>query len=119
MPSILFGLVLAWKRLRERCLERSGLDWTVIRPGGLNEAYIRSTTEGVLVTDADQQHSNRIPQRLVAQVCLDAPEQSQACGRILESPALQPSPSRRWASAWIRFPASPRSRPDSPDAMRC
>ena len=40
--------------------------------------------EGVLVTDADQQQSNSIPRRLLAQVCLDALEQPQACGCILE-----------------------------------
>ena len=37
-PLNLFGLILIWKRAGERCLERSGLDWTVIRPGGLSEA---------------------------------------------------------------------------------
>ena len=56
----------------------------MIRPGGLSEDDTRSTKEGVLVTDADQQQSNSIPRRLVAQVCLDALEQPQACGRILE-----------------------------------
>ena len=80
----LFGLILVWKRLGERCLERSGLNWTVIRPGGLSEDDSRSIREGVLVTGADQQQSSSIPRRLVAQVCLDALEQPQACGRILE-----------------------------------
>ena len=83
-PLNLFGLILIWKRVGERCLERSGLDWTVIRPGGLSEDDSRSTTEGVLVTEADQQQSNSIPRRLVAQVCLDVLEQPRACGRILE-----------------------------------
>ena len=59
--NLLFGLILVWKRVGERCLERSGLDWTVIRPGGLSEDDSRSTKEGVLVTDADQQQSNSIP----------------------------------------------------------
>ena len=98
-PLNLFGLILVWKRLGERCLERSGLDWTVIRPGGLSEDDSRSTTEGVLVTDADQQQSNSIPRRLVAQVCLDALEQPQACGRILEitsSPAQPQQPLGQW-----------------------
>ena len=62
---------------------RSGLDWTVIRPGGLSEDDSRTRTEGVLVTDADEQQSNSIPRRLVAQVCLDALP-CQTCGRILE-----------------------------------
>ena len=83
-PLNLFGLILIWKRVGERCLERSGLDWTVIRPGGLSEDDSRAITEGVLVTEADQQQSNSIPRRLVAQVCLDVLEQPRACGRILE-----------------------------------
>ena len=75
---------MIWKRVGERCLERSGLDWTVIRPGGLSEDDSRCDQEGVLVTEADQQQSNSIPRRLVAQVCLDALDQPRACGRILE-----------------------------------
>jgi len=98
-PLNLFGLILVWKRVGERCLERSGLDWTVIRPGGLSEDDSRSSTEGVLVTDADQQQSNSIPRRLVAQVCLDALEQPRACGRILEitsSPGQPQQPLGHW-----------------------
>ena len=83
-PLNLFGLILIWKRVGERCLERSGLDWIVIRPGGLSEDDSRCDQEGVLVTEADQQQSNSIPRRLVAQVCLDALDQPRACGRILE-----------------------------------
>ena len=98
-PLNLFGLILIWKRAGERCLERSGLDWTVIRPGGLSEEDSRSTTEGVLVTEADQQKSNSIPRRLVAQMCLDAIEQPRACGRILEitsSPAQPKQSLGQW-----------------------
>ena len=74
-------------------------DWTVIRPGGLSEEDSRSAMEGVLVTDADQQQSNSIPRRLVAQVCLDALEQPRACGRILEitsSPAQPKQSLGQW-----------------------
>ena len=98
-PLNLFGLILVWKRLGERCLERSGLDWTVIRPGGLSEDDSRSTSEGLLVTAADQQESNSIPRRLVARVCLDALEQPRACGRILEitsTPAQPQQPLGQW-----------------------
>ena len=98
-PLNLFGLILVWKRVGERCLELSGLDWTVIRPGGLSENDSRSAKEGVLVTDADQQQSNSIPRRLVAQMCLDALEQPQACGRILEitsSPVQPQQPLGQW-----------------------
>jgi hypothetical protein len=45
-PLNLFGLILVWKRLSERWLEESGLDWTVVRPGGLSEDDSRSEKEG-------------------------------------------------------------------------
>ena len=98
-PLNLFGLILIWKRVGERCLERSGLDWTVIRPGGVSEDDSRCDQEGVLVTEADQQQSNSIPRRLVAQVCLDALDQPRACGRILEitsSPTQPQQPLGQW-----------------------
>ena len=71
-PLNLFGLILVWKRLGERWLETSGLDWTVVRPGGLSEDDSRSGQEGIVFSAADQQQSSSIPRRLVAQVCLDA-----------------------------------------------
>lgn len=83
-PLNLFGLILIWKRVGERCLERSGLDWTVVRPGGLSEDDSRCDTDGLVISEADQQQSNSIPRRLVAQVCLDALEDPRAAGRILE-----------------------------------
>lgn len=91
-PLNLFGLILVWKRLGERWLADSGLDWTVVRPGGLSEDEGRSEREGVVFSDADQQQSNSIPRRLVARVCLEALETPASIGRILEitSDAQQP-----------------------------
>ena len=83
-PLNLFGLILVWKRLGERWLETSGLDWTVIRPGGLSEDDSRSGQEGIVFSAADQQQSSSIPRRLVAQVCLDALAEPAASGRIIE-----------------------------------
>lgn len=36
-PLNLFGLILVWKGVGERWLAASGLEWTVVRPGGLKE----------------------------------------------------------------------------------
>jgi len=90
-PLNLFGLILVWKRVGEMGLERSGLNWTVVRPGGLSEDDSRAEREGVLFTSADQQQSNSIPRRLVARVCLDVLQQPETDGRILE---ITSSPSR-------------------------
>ena len=91
-PLNLFGLILMWKRLGEMGLERSGLNWTVVRPGGLSEDDSRAEREGVLFTLADQQQSSSIPRRLVARVCLDVLQQPGAVGRILE---ITSSPAHR------------------------
>lgn len=83
-PLNLFGLILVWKRLGERWLEQSGLDWTVVRPGGLSEREQDLEAEGIRFSGPDQQESDSIPRRLVARVCLDALEDPQAIGRIIE-----------------------------------
>ncbi|MCP9820613.1 SDR family oxidoreductase [Synechococcus sp. Cruz-9H2] len=83
-PLNLFGLILVWKRLGERWLEASGLDWTVVRPGGLNEVEEQLEAQGIRFSGPDQQESNSIPRRLVARVCLDALESGASIGRIIE-----------------------------------
>jgi len=101
-PLNLFGLILLWKRLGERWLERSGLQWTVVRPGGLSEDDSRSSQEGIVFSGADQQQSSSIPRRLVAQVCLDALEEPGACSRIIEITSSTQQPQRRlgqWLAA--------------------
>jgi uncharacterized protein YbjT (DUF2867 family) len=98
-PLNLFGLILVWKRLSERWLEQSGLDWTVVRPGGLSEDDDRSAREGVVFSGPDQQESDSIPRRLVARVCLDALSAPAAIGRIIEitsSPEQPPQPLATW-----------------------
>ena len=94
-PLNLFGLILVWKRLGERWLEQSGLDWTVVRPGGLSEDDSRTGQEGVVFSGADQQQSSSIPRTLVAQVCLDALQEPGACGRIIEITSSAQQPQRR------------------------
>lgn len=83
-PLNLFGLILVWKRVGERTLEASGLDWTVIRPGGLSEREDNVAAEGIRWSDADQQESNSIPRRLVARCCVEALQVPASIGRILE-----------------------------------
>jgi uncharacterized protein YbjT (DUF2867 family) len=99
-PLNLFGLILVWKRLGERWLEESGLEWTVVRPGGLSEDDQRSEREGVVFSAADQQESNSIPRRLVARVCLEALDAPASIGRIIEVTSRAEQPPQRLA-AWL------------------
>lgn len=83
-PLNLFGLILVWKRVGERALERSNLDWTVIRPGGLSEREEQLEQEGIRYSGANQQESDSIPRRLVARCCVEALNTPASIGRILE-----------------------------------
>ena len=100
-PLNLFGLILVWKRIGERSLQNSSLDWTVIRPGGLSEDDSRADKEGVLFSKADEQESNSIPRRLVAQVCIDALSEPNAGGRIIEITSSNDHPQRS-LSSWLQ-----------------
>jgi uncharacterized protein YbjT (DUF2867 family) len=104
-PLNLFGLILVWKRLGERWLAQSGLDWTVVRPGGLSEDDSRCQREGVLYSGADQQESSSIPRRLVARVCLDAVTTPQAVGQIVEVTSNTAQPQRSLAE-WFTAAAA-------------
>lgn len=101
-PLNLFGLILVWKRLGERWLEQSGLDITVVRPGGLSEDDSRAEREGVVFSGPDEQESDSIPRRLVARVCLDAVVSPAAIGRIVEITSNAGAPQRslgEWLTA--------------------
>lgn len=100
-PLNLFGLILVWKRVGERSLQNSKLNWTVIRPGGLSENDSRADQEGVLFTSADQQNRNSIPRRLVAHVCLDALDDQNAYGRIIEITSSTELPQKS-LSEWLQ-----------------
>ncbi|MFM7087118.1 MAG: SDR family oxidoreductase [Cyanobium sp.] len=99
-PLNLFGLILVWKRLGERWLEQSGLEWTVVRPGGLSEREENLQAEGIRFSGPDQQESDSIPRRLVARVCLDALESPAAIGRIVEVTSSSDLPARSLAD-WL------------------
>jgi uncharacterized protein YbjT (DUF2867 family) len=101
-PLNLFGMILVWKGVGERWLAQSGMDWTVIRPGGLRETEEHLEREGIVFTGPDQQESNGIARRLVARVCVEALESPAAIGRIIEitsSPSQAPQSLASWLAA--------------------
>ena len=102
-PLNLFGLILVWKRLGEQWLEKSGLDWTVIRPGGLKEAEDNLAAQQVTYSAADQQQEGSVPRRLVARVCLEALDNPASGGRIVEITSSERPPELPASSlaAWL------------------
>jgi len=89
-PLNLFGLILVWKRLGEQWLEQSGLEVTIVRPGGLKEAEEDISAQELRFSGADQQEDGSLPRRLVARVCLDALEVPASAGRIIEITSTVP-----------------------------
>ncbi len=101
-PLNLFGLILIWKGVGERWLAQSGLDWTVVRPGGLKETEEGIENQGIVFSGPNEQESSSIPRRLVARVCLDAIETPAAIGRIIEitsSDRQEPQSLQGWLAA--------------------
>ena len=90
-PLNLFGLILVVKRLGEQALERSSLDWTIIRPGGLTESETGLEQQTIHYSNTDQQQDGSIPRRLVARVCLDALETLLSHNRIIEITSRHPA----------------------------
>jgi uncharacterized protein YbjT (DUF2867 family) len=102
-PLNLFGLILVWKGLGERWLAESGLDWTVVRPGGLKESELGIEREGIVFSGAGGQDGGSLPRRLVARVCLDALDTPASIGRIVEITSSPGRPQDSLAS-WLNQP---------------
>mgnify|MGYP003332963696 FL=1 len=112
-PLNLFGLILVWKRLGERWLEQSGLAYTVVRPGGLNEQEQDLPLQRLRFSGPDQQRDGSIPRRLVARVCLDALETPASVGRVLEITSRAEASSTRASSTDVSSPVASSAAADS------
>jgi len=91
-PLNLFGLILFWKRLGERSLQKSGLDWTVIRPGGLNENETNINNQNILFSGEKTQEDGSIPRRLVAKSCIEALKTKESIEKIIEITSNEENP---------------------------
>ncbi|MCL2926069.1 MAG: NAD(P)H-binding protein [Trichodesmium sp. MAG_R04] len=80
-PLNLFWLVLFWKKQAEQYIKKSGLNYTIVRPGGLrnndNQFYL-------VMEPADCLFDGSISRTKVAQVSVEAIFQPAACNKIVE-----------------------------------
>ncbi|KAL2644729.1 hypothetical protein R1flu_012316 [Riccia fluitans] len=74
--------LIFWKKQAELYLQRSGLDYTIIRPGGLKNGVDKSET--VLMKSADTQFGGSITRRKVAELCIDAVITPEASEKVVE-----------------------------------
>jgi uncharacterized protein YbjT (DUF2867 family) len=101
-PLNLFWGVLVWKKWAEEYIQRSGLDYTIVRPGGLMN---QDNSDQVLMTKADQLADGRIARTKVAQVCVEAAQQPQARNQIVEIIAKPDLPQRTIAELFSEVAA--------------
>ncbi len=80
-PLNLFGGVLYWKKKAEEHLIRSGLSFTIIRPGGLRDG---AGGMKIVMSPADTLFEGTIDRSDVAQVCVEAFQTTDAQDKIVE-----------------------------------
>jgi uncharacterized protein YbjT (DUF2867 family) len=90
-PLNLFWGILVWKKWAEEYIQRSGLAYTIVRPGGLMND---NNDDQIIMTKADQLFDGRIPRMKVAQVCVEAAKAATARNQIVEIVAKPDMPSR-------------------------
>jgi uncharacterized protein YbjT (DUF2867 family) len=80
-PLNLFWLILVWKQQAEQYLQKSGLTYTIVRPGGL-----KNTDEHppIVMSGADTLFEGSISRTQVAQVCVEALSYATAQNKIVE-----------------------------------
>ena len=92
-PLNLFWLILYWKKQAEEYIQNSGLNYTIVRPGGLKND---DNSDNIVMSSADTLFEGSIPRPKVAQVCVEALTQPEAESKIVEIIAKPEAPSQTW-----------------------
>jgi len=90
-PLNLFWLILVWKKQAEEYLQKSGITYTIVRPGGLKS---EDNSDQIVMTGADKLFEGSIPRTKVAQVCVEALLQPDAQNKVVEIVAKPDSPTQ-------------------------
>ncbi len=80
-PLNLFWLILVWKKQAEEYLQKSGLTYTIVRPGGLKN---EENENAIVMSSADTLSEGSIPRTKVAQVCVESVFEPSARNKIVE-----------------------------------
>lgn len=92
-PLNLFWLILVWKKQAEEYLEKSGLTYTIVRPGGLKN---EDNPDPVVMSSADTLFDGSIPRSKVAQVCVEALSEPDSRNKIVEVVASAEAGEKSW-----------------------
>lgn len=88
-PLNLFWLILYWKKQAEDYIAKSGLTYTIVRPGGLKN---EDTPDAIVMSGADTLFEGSIPRTKVAQVAVAALSEPSARNKIVEIVARPEAP---------------------------
>ena len=91
-PLNLFWLILVWKKQAEEYIQKSGLTYTIVRPGGLKN---EDNSNSVVMSSADTLFDGSIPRQKVAQVCVEALTIPESRNKIVEVVAKD-TPEKSW-----------------------
>ncbi|MEH2369087.1 NAD(P)H-binding protein [Nostoc sp.] len=80
-PLNLFWLILLWKKQAEEYIQKSGLTYTIVRPGGLKN---EDNSDRIVMQSADTLFDGSIPRQKVAQVAVEALFEADARNKIVE-----------------------------------
>ncbi|MEH1791729.1 MULTISPECIES: NAD(P)H-binding protein [unclassified Nostoc] len=80
-PLNLFWLILVWKKQAEEYIQKSGLTYTIVRPGGLKN---EDNLDAIVMQSADTLFDGSIPRQKVAQVAAEALFEADARNKIVE-----------------------------------
>ncbi|MCC5602176.1 NAD(P)H-binding protein [Nostoc favosum] len=80
-PLNLFWLILVWKKQAEEYIQKSGLTYTIVRPGGLKN---EDNSDAIVMQSADTLFDGSIPRQKVAQVVVEALFEADARNKIVE-----------------------------------
>lgn len=80
-PLNLFWLILVWKKQAEEYIQKSGLIYTIVRPGGLKN---EDNSDFIVMSAADTLFEGSIPRTKVAQISVEALFQAEARNKIVE-----------------------------------
>jgi uncharacterized protein YbjT (DUF2867 family) len=97
-PLNLFFLILVWKKQAEEYLQKSGLTYTIVRPGGLKN---EDNTDAVVMSSADTLFDGSIPRTKVAQTCVEALFSPSAHNKIVEIVAKAEAPAKSFDDLFV------------------
>ena len=90
-PLNLFWGILVWKKWAEEYLQRSGLTYTIVRPGGLKND---DNDDRIVMQGLDSLFDGSIPRTKVAQVCVEAIGNESSRNKIVEIVARPDAPEK-------------------------